>query len=230
MNILITNDDGIDAPGIKALEKALAKTGHNCITIAPKHQYSECSHKINTRVKLKLKEEGDNRYSIEGSPADCVRLGLYTQVEKTHLVCSGINAGGNLGVDIYYSGTVAAAREALIHGIPAIAFSNYLKQNEAIDWENATEVIAHKFEQLLEHCSKKSILNINLPWYLKNWPKLEWIESPLERAPLDLSFQEYEDGWKYNGDYPNRKREAGSDVDTCFSGNISMSKVPLAHF
>lgn len=230
MNILVTNDDGINAPGIQALEQALQKAGHQTITIAPMDQYSECSHQISTKTKLKLEPMGENRFGLNGSPADCVRLALHTQTNKIDAVCSGINAGGNLGVDVYYSGTVAAAREAVIHGIPAIAFSNYFKREKGIAWEQASLAVSSKINALLSQLSTDNILNINFPWDLSQWENLKWIESHLEASPLQLKFQEHDDGFTYSGVYPERPRQSGSDVDTCFSGNISMSKISLAHF
>lgn len=230
MKILVTNDDGIDAPGIHALEHALQQAGHETITIAPLHQHSECSHQINTHKKLKLEPLGKNRFSLNGSPADCVRIALYTQPDNIDLVCSGINQGGNMGVDVYYSGTIAAAREALIHGKPAIAFSNYFKRSEGIAWEHATQLVGSKFNELSKNLRLDHIININLPWDLKNWQHLQWKESHLEPSPLQLAFEEHEDGFTYSGVYPERTRQLGSDVDTCFSGHVSITKVPLTHF
>jgi len=229
MNILITNDDGIDAPGLCALENALMSLGHNAITIAPQSQYSECSHQINTKRYLELKMAGASRHSLNGSPADCVRIGLFTHKQPIDLICSGINAGGNLGVDVYYSGTVAAAREALIHGIPAIAFSNYLEHDQAVNWDHASKAIAHNFEFLLSLISKKTILNVNFPSKLDPWQEVPWIQAPLEKAPLPLAFEKHQDSWRYTGSYPDRIKTVGSDVDVCFSGKISITQIPLVH-
>jgi len=226
MNILITNDDGIHAPGLKALESALKSSGHNLITLAPAEQHSECSHKINTSKDIKVKAEGHQRQSISGSPADCVRIGLHT-LNKIDLVCSGINSGGNLGVDIYYSGTVAAAREACFHDIPSISFSNYLKRDKGIAWEKASTLIEKNLEMLLANTSSQHILNVNFPWDLSNSTNLNWVEAPLEKSPLTLDFTNQKDTYNYKGDYPNRQRTKGTDVDICFSGEISYTKIPL---
>lgn len=230
MNILVTNDDGIEAPGIQALEKALQQAGHKTLTIAPLHQHSECSHQINTHKKLKLEPAGENRFSLNGSPADCVRLALHTRGNDFDLVCSGINQGGNLGVDVYYSGTVAAAREAVIHGKPGIAFSNYFKRAKGIAWESASQLVAANIDRLLQDQTPDRVTNVNFPWDLSHWETLQWKESQLECSPLQLSFEEHEDGFIYSGIYPERTRKNGTDVDTCFSGFVSVTKVPLAHF
>ena len=124
MKLLLTNDDGIDAPGIAALSDAVE--GEIYIA-APHVQRSECGHQVTTREPIGVVQRGERAFAVKGTPADCVRLalrgGLFAGVEFDWIL-SGINEGGNLGVDIHISGTVAAAREATILGRRAIAFSH----------------------------------------------------------------------------------------------------------
>ena len=125
-NIALTNDDGIDAPGIQALYQALltlevSAAGTSIGVVAPDQHLSGCSHQLNRGGgPISVEQRAEQRYAIGGTPADCARVAhhLYPQLGW---VLSGINDGGNLGADIYVSGTVAAAREATLLRIPAIA-------------------------------------------------------------------------------------------------------------
>jgi 5'-nucleotidase len=137
--IILTNDDGINAPGIRALQNALGGEG---IIVAPTVQYSGCGHQTTTHKPLKMEERSPNEYAVQGTPADCTRLAiaqLQPQLDQEiDWVLSGVNAGGNMGIDVYMSGTVAAAREAAIHGIPGIAISHWIKRPLEIDWERTS--------------------------------------------------------------------------------------------
>lgn len=131
-NILVVNDDGIDAPGIAVLVRHAAKFGRVWV-VAPEHQCSAMSQRIIITRELRVREwnletlgmeDAESAMSLDGTPADCVRYALGAILEeKPDIVFSGINFGFNTGVDILYSGTVGAAMQALINGIPAIAFS-----------------------------------------------------------------------------------------------------------
>ena len=131
MTIILTNDDGIDAPGIRALQRAISDKS---TIVAPSKQYSGCGHQVTTHQGMKLVSRSPTEYALDGTPADCTRLAVAKIAPNTKLVLSGINAGGNLGTDVYISGTVAAVREAAIHGIPGIAISHWIKKPLIIDW------------------------------------------------------------------------------------------------
>ena len=144
MNILLTNDDGIDAPGLAALAAACHDAwpaAGRVIVVAPKEPHSGCGHRVTTDRPLVLEQVGSDRFHVDGTPADCVRLALATLFSESapplDWVLSGINAGGNLGVDIHHSGTVAAAREAALHGVKSLAVSHYHRREEPIDWQRA---------------------------------------------------------------------------------------------
>ena len=107
MKFLLTNDDGIDAPGLDVLRRAAESLGE-CVTVAPHEHLSGCSHRVNTHRPLWAEEVGPGRYSLDGSPADCARIGLLHLATDADWVLSGVNDGGNLGVDVHMSGTVAA--------------------------------------------------------------------------------------------------------------------------
>ena len=168
MRILITNDDGIDAEGLLLLVQAVLKTGDHDITIvAPARQCSAMSQRITLREKLILKKAdyqipGVKAYSLKGTPADCVKVAL-AQVMKDEwpdVIFSGMNFGYNSGFDIIYSGTVGAAMEGIMHGIPSFAFSNaaYISNDLAI--AKLPELI----NMLLEKDKDVSgIWNVNIP-------------------------------------------------------------------
>lgn len=123
MNILLTNDDGIDSPGLQALEDALSKD-HDVYVVAPDGERSGMSHYITMKLPVRAQQRGRNRMAVSGSPADCVILALHGAIEvRPDVVISGPNLGANLGTDVVYSGTVAAARQASFGGVPGIALS-----------------------------------------------------------------------------------------------------------
>ena len=145
MKFLITNDDGIDAAGLNALLEAAQNFGEATI-VAPVAPQSGVSHAVTWHEGVRIEPRGDKRqsgserFAIHGTPADCIRLGLLHLVPDANWILSGINHGANLGADVYYSGTVAAVREAILHGWPGIAFSHYRKGAE-FDWVRATRWI-----------------------------------------------------------------------------------------
>jgi len=123
MRVLISNDDGIHAPGILALQKYLSKVA-DVYVVAPLEEKSTTGHSLTLHKPLRLHSFGNRRWAVTGSPADCVYLGIREVMKKKpDLVVSGINRGANMGQDVYYSGTVSAAREASILGIPSLAVS-----------------------------------------------------------------------------------------------------------
>ncbi len=164
MNILISNDDGYNAGGIQTLIARLEKDGHNLFVVAPATQQSAKSHSITLFEKLVCRQMQKNRYMIDGTPADCVLVAekLLFKDEKIDLVISGINQGQNIGEDIYYSGTVAAAREGSFHGYKAIAISQM--GFDATDFSLAAEFIAQALQNdLTDFIGKQEFLNINVP-------------------------------------------------------------------
>ena len=148
MRFLLTNDDGIDAPGLAALGRAVASLGSATI-VAPKHHHSGCSHQATTHRPLELTEMGDRHYALDGTPVDCARVGLAHLTVEIDWVISGINEGGNLGADVYMSGTVAAAREAALLGKPGIAISQYRSRRVEVDWDLAADWCRQIVERLI---------------------------------------------------------------------------------
>lgn len=171
MKILLTNDDGYFAPGIQALAKVLAEE-HEVVVIAPEEEHSGQSHAITIKHSLIVKPveiEGVNvaAYSVSGTPADCVRAGLDKIVPfKPDVIFSGCNAGYNAGMDIIYSGTVSAALEGVILGIPSVAVSARWVKGQC-RYDTAAAVAKKIFDKVKKpflSSAKPMVLNINVPY------------------------------------------------------------------
>ncbi|NEO16197.1 MULTISPECIES: 5'/3'-nucleotidase SurE [unclassified Moorena] len=229
MAFLVTNDDGIDAPGIRALHKALFQvTSDRIAVVAPKHHQSGCGHQVNIRTVIPVEWRSDTEVSVDSTPADCVRLGVNYLYDDIEFVVSGINGGCNLGSDIYPSGTIAAAREATIHGLNAIAFSHFKRTDWEIDWELATEWTVRVLHKLLDQPSDPGTFwSVNFPHLEPDAPEPEIVFCSLCTRPLLTEFVKQEDGYLYVGDDINRKSDSGTDVDVCLSGNIAITQVSL---
>ncbi|MCK6596537.1 MAG: 5'/3'-nucleotidase SurE [Bacteriovoracaceae bacterium] len=172
MNILLVNDDGVHAPGILNLFHQL-RCEHRVIILAPLQERSATGHTLTLDNPLRLVEVGEDIYGLSGFPADCTLMGIAFLQKKLainfDIVISGINRGANLGQDIFYSGTVAAAREAAFRGLPAIAISSCMdfhSQNNSENYYDTASILIKKILQLDVHreIPQYGILNINVPW------------------------------------------------------------------
>lgn len=163
MRILVSNDDGIHADGLRALSDAVADLGELWV-VAPEYEQSAASHAISLHRPLRIKQLGERRFSVDGTPADCsyIAINHLLKDEKPALMVSGINHGANLADDVTYSGTVAAAMEASLLGVPAIAFS--LVAREKFDFSAAAK-FARKLAQsvLAQKPTGRILLNVNVP-------------------------------------------------------------------
>jgi 5'-nucleotidase len=162
--LLLTNDDGVHAPGLRRLREAMLAEGH-VVVVAPTHEQSASSHAITIDRPLRHIEHATDLHSIDGTPADCIYLALFEPrflPRRPDLVLSGINHGPNLGTSVFYSGTVAGAREAALRGIPAIAFS----QDGSPDEPWAGELAADLVRRLLSARRPEGLavlFNVNFP-------------------------------------------------------------------
>lgn len=167
MNILITNDDGINSPGLLVLRNILQKFG-NVTIVAPDKQQSAVSSLLSINKPLRVhkvyKEDKFFGYSVDGSPVDCVKLAVTTLLEhKPDLIISGINHGKNTSINILYSGTVAAAFEGLLYNIPSIAFS-ICSHALNVDFTAAEHFINELIPQVIDLQEKENLLlNVNIP-------------------------------------------------------------------
>ncbi|MFU8804774.1 MAG: 5'/3'-nucleotidase SurE, partial [Bradymonadaceae bacterium] len=160
--ILITNDDGIDAPGIAALQAAMEGLGEVWI-VAPATEQSAVSQAISLRHPLRVKEHGERMLSVSGTPTDCVYVALNHILDRTPDICvSGINHGANMGDDVMYSGTVAGAVEATLQDVPAIAFS--LAGYRNLDFTVAARFATKMTRTVLNQGLPRGVyLNVNFP-------------------------------------------------------------------
>jgi len=161
--ILITNDDGIHSQGLKTLEKSLAGVGEVTV-VAPAHEMSATSQSLSLLTPLRLQRYDEHHFAVSGTPADTVILALYHILpQKPDLVVSGINPGANLGENVVYSGTVAAAMEAALHGVPSIAIS--LATRKHMDFTNAASFAEKLATKVLQEGLPPGVmLNVNVPW------------------------------------------------------------------
>ena len=186
-------------------------------------------HTVTWEKSVRLESRGANRVAVHGTPADCSRLGLLRVVPEARWVLSGINHGGNLGADVYYSGTVAAIREAALHGWPGIAFSQYLRDDTAIDWPRTARWVARVLADLLPRPTEPGLFyNVNFPHLPLDAPEPDVVFCPLDPHPLPLSYRHEENNHHfYDGNYQSRARATGTDVDTCFGGQIAVTAIRL---
>jgi 5'-nucleotidase len=164
--ILVTNDDGIGSPGIKLLEEIARDLSPDVWVVAPEQEQSASSHSLTTRRPLRLSELKERRYAVDGTPTDCVMLAVkhLLREHRPDLVLSGVNGGGNVGEDLTYSGTVAAAMEATLLDIPAIALSQHFIDGEAIPWDTAARFAPEVIRRLTRlPWPAHTLMNINFP-------------------------------------------------------------------
>lgn len=169
MKILISNDDGIFAPGVRSLTEAIAQAGHQVTVVCPDQERSATGHGITMNHPIRAEEihsvfdPGVNAWACSGTPADCVKLAIWALLDSPpDLVLSGINQGPNLGTDLLYSGTVSAAMEGLLEGIPSMAISlaSYTSKNFAAAAEFATQLVQQLADRPLP---SPTLLNVNVP-------------------------------------------------------------------
>jgi 5'-nucleotidase len=225
--LVLTNDDGIDAPGMQALLQAADGLGR-CRVIAPCGPLSGCGHQVTTHQTIRITRDSQGNLAISGTPADCIRLAVFSLATEVGWVLSGINAGGNLGTDVHSSGTVAAVREAAIRGVPGIAVSHYVARGRAIDWPRAAGWTSRVLRKLMaQPCEPGTFWNVNLPHPAPGSEEPDIILCPLDASPLPLDYRIEGGIARYTGDYQGRTRLPGSDVAVCFGGQIAVTQIWL---
>ena len=234
-SILVTNDDGINAPGLEALRLALAPLGR-LIVFAPDHNWSAAGHTKTMHKPLRVSRvelaDGTEAYTTTGAPSDCVALALLGLLpERPDLVVSGINQGPNLGHDVTYSGTVAGAMEAVITGLPAVAAS--LDSYESHDFSLAARVTARIVEQVLRRGLPVGVfLNVNAPCLPPgSEPKGIAITRMGRRVYRDVLIERQDPrGRPYywiGGDIPGGHPDEGTDIWAVANGYMSVTPMGL---
>jgi len=196
MRILLTNDDGYDQPGLLELERVMSRA-HEVWVVAPLHHCSGSSHALGLYASMELKREGERKWSLEGTPTDCVKVALQEVMRDAppDLVISGINPGANLANNILYSGTVAAATEAALWGIPAIAVSVHLSgPGVSPRFDTASAVLMKLLETgIHSRLRPGEVLNVNVP-DVDGQDIDEWEWTRMGRFSKDMPFTHLEPG------------------------------------
>ena len=164
--VLVCNDDGINAPGLKLLEKVLTSLAREVWVAAPETEQSAVSHSLPLRRPLRIRKLSARHFALDGPPTDCVLMGINEIMKSTppDLVVSGVNRGGNLGEDVTYSGTVAAAMEGTLLGVPSVALSQVYADGHPVKWAAAEKWTAKVLKKLTAESWPPSVLiNVNFP-------------------------------------------------------------------
>ncbi len=166
LRILLSNDDGIGAPGLKTLERIARSLSRDVWIVAPETEQSGASHSLTLHEPLRIRKVSARRFAVRGTPTDCVMLAIYQIIRgaRPSLVLSGVNRGGNIGDDVTYSGTIAAAMEGTILGVPSIALSQVVQGNHAAKWATAEHHAPDIIRRLLAAGWPPEVLiNVNFP-------------------------------------------------------------------
>jgi 5'-nucleotidase len=243
LRVLLTNDDGIEAEGLQALRRALAEIGDvQLAVIAPDSNRSATARSITTRRPIWVEEipfgDGTVGYATDGTPVDCVRFAALGLIDgfKADLIVSGINHGSNLGDDLTYSGTVAAALEGVVLGIPGIAVSQQSNAREMdfrlgdrFDFDTAAAFTARLVEEIDDlPLPEGTLLNVNVPAGEIDGVEVAHLGKRVYRD--ELSLVEEESGrkqYRIYGDSPEHEDEKGTDLSAIAAGRIAVT--PL-HF
>jgi 5'-nucleotidase len=166
MRILVSNDDGIHAPGLKVLEKVAKTLSKDIWIVAPEYEQSGASHSLTLTQPLRIRKVGPRKYAVRGTPTDCVMMAMHEIMKdkRPDLLLSGVNRGGNLGEDVTYSGTVAVAMEGTLLGVPSIALSQCFQFGHPVKWATAEHHAPKVIRRLLKAGWPKGVLiNVNFP-------------------------------------------------------------------
>ena len=237
-HILVTNDDGVYAPGLLALAQEMRHLGKVTV-LAPDHNWSASGHVKTMHRPLRVKEavlaDGSQALASDGAPSDCVALALLGLVpEKIDLVLSGINPNANIGHDVTYSGTVTAAMEAAISGIPGIAVSLNGAENtmDGMDYGPAARLAGHVAQAVIEHgLSKDTLLNVNVPYLPDEQVKGFMLTRQGLRVYRDsLDRRKDPRGRPYywiGGEAPTAVPEEGTDFGALANGYVAITPLHL---
>lgn len=227
MRFLITNDDGVDAPGIAALARAASQLGE-VVVVAPQDAHSGCGHRVTSDGAISVREREAGWWVVGGTPADCTRIGVQELVSDCDWVLAGVNAGANLGVDVFMSGTVAAVREAALLGKPGLAFSCYRSAGGSFDWAFAERTAHRILGRVLDDTTPEGhFWNANLPDLRGHDRTPELIDCPIGKRHLPMHFESEAGRYHYRGVYHDRPRDEGDDIDVCFSGDVAVTRMSV---
>lgn len=232
MKILLSNDDGFESSGLKALYEALLAAGHKVLVVAPDRERSGASMAITLTEGVSFFKKGENLYSCSGTPVDCVFYALLGAVDfKPDLVLGGINRGPNLGADIVYSGTCAVARQAAMAKIAGIAVSSN-RFHPPFDYERQAKMFVEKLDFLLSKLKQGFFLNVNFPASLQG--EEEWLQATLSNRYYEDSLTLRSDGKEVRHYFLQgnptdfHREEPDSDWVIVEKGKIAYTLVPVS--
>jgi 5'-nucleotidase len=232
--ILVTNDDGIRAPGLKTLLCVARTLSKDVWVIAPETEQSAASHSLTLRRPLRIRRLSARRLAVDGTPTDCVLLAVnhVLREKPPDLVLSGVNRGANLGEDVTYSGTIAAAMEGTLLGVPSIAFSQLCEDNHPVKWSTAEQFAPEIIHRLVAGAWPKNMfINVNFPDVVAG--SVRGIEATVQgRRKIGDELLERTDprGEPYYWIGSARTAEvrvAGTDLDAVLKGAVSVTPLHL---
>jgi len=235
MRILITNDDGIHAPGLKVLEAIAKSLSKDVWIVAPETEQSGASHSLTLSRPLRVRKISAKKYAVDGTPTDCTLMALTEIIKgaKPDLVLSGVNRGANLAEDVTYSGTVAAAMEATLLGVPAIAMSQVLSFGHPVKWATAENHAPPLIRKLVKAGWPKNVLlNINFPDVVTESVKGVKVTTQGQRDLSDMVMDKRVDARGFPYYWIGFRREigvpeAGTDMDAIAKGYVSLTALQL---
>jgi 5'-nucleotidase len=232
--LLVTNDDGIGAPGLKILERVARRFSRDVWVVAPETEQSGAGHSLTLRLPLRIRQAARRRFAVDGTPTDCVLLAIREIIKgrRPDLVLSGINRGGNMGEDLTYSGTVAAAMEGTLLDVPSVAFSLAAGSDAVPCWDSAEYWAAETITKLAGiGWPANTLINVNIPNLSQD--RITGIEATCQgRRKLGGGLLKAHDprGQPYFWIGPVREEDAtlpGSDLHAVTAGAVAVTPVKL---
>jgi 5'-nucleotidase len=228
--VLVSNDDGINAPGLKALERAIKPLFKEVWVVAPETEQSASSHSLTMRSPLRIRKISKYRFGVNGTPADSILLGVSEVMIgcRPDIILSGINKGGNIGEDVIYSGTVAAAMEGTLLGIRSFAFSQFYSDTRSVRWATAEYWLPIVIKQLAKiNLPTNTLMNVNFPSVNVNAVTgIEITHQGRRKIGGDLTLGTDPRGKQYYWIGPKRKEDRdvkGTDLEAVVRGAISIT-------
>lgn len=232
--VLLTNDDGIHSPGIEGLEKVLRGLAREVWTVAPETEQSAAGHSLTLRRPLRIRKLAERRFAVDGTPTDCVLLAAreIMRDKPIDLVISGINRGGNIADDVTYSGTIAAAMEAALLGLPAIALSQVCDGPHPVKWTTAEHWLPEVLKNILRvRWPLNVLINVNFPDVVARSVKGVVVAPQAQceggSEPVRGVDPRGEPYWWIGGAREDQPAPPGTDFDAIEQGRIAVTPLTL---
>lgn len=233
MRVLVSNDDGVDAPGIRVLAEGLRAAGHDVVVVAPDRDRSGASNSLTLDMPVRTMQQDDGSWRVFGTPTDCVHVAITGMLEdEPDIVVSGINNAANLGDDVIYSGTVAAAMEGRFLGLPAVAVSLVTKDHVGRHYETAARAAAEIIARLrTDPLPADTILNVNvpdLPWdEIRGFQVCRLGNRHRAEACVPQTDPRGRQWWWIGAAGPEQDAGPGTDFHSVHSGYISITPIKV---